>query len=80
MASKLRSFILGMGGPMAHVAACDRLPHEQVFPLFSLHLLYLHQRPCGISFFGCTVIDRHFIVAILLISGLAAIYGYNQYG
>ncbi|VDO70931.1 unnamed protein product [Haemonchus placei] len=35
----------------------------QVFPLFSLHLLYLQQKPYGISFFGCTIIDRHFLVA-----------------
>uniref|UniRef100_A0A7I4YBF5 Gustatory receptor n=1 Tax=Haemonchus contortus TaxID=6289 RepID=A0A7I4YBF5_HAECO len=78
-ALKLRYLILGMGSPMMSVAACDRLPHEQVFPLFSLHLLYLLQKPYGISFFGCTIIDRHFLVASLLLSGLAAIYCYTKY-
>ncbi|EYC02353.1 hypothetical protein Y032_0100g3247 [Ancylostoma ceylanicum] len=75
----LRKWIVGIRDAMMKVATSERIPHEQVFPLFSLHSLDLHHQPYGLSFFGLTVINRHFVIACVLIAGLGALYCYQQY-
>ncbi|WKX99003.1 hypothetical protein Q1695_014121 [Nippostrongylus brasiliensis] len=79
MALALRQRILGMRAAMIRVAAGDRLPHEQIFSLFSLHLLDLQQHLSGISFFGLTVIDRHFLNACFIVGSVTAVYCYQRY-
>ncbi|KAK6740511.1 hypothetical protein RB195_008774 [Necator americanus] len=75
----LRKWILGIRTAVLKVAISERMPHEQVFSLFSLHLLDLYRQPYGLFFFGLTVIDRHFVVACFLLVGIAAVYCYQQY-
>ncbi|CAJ0600112.1 unnamed protein product [Cylicocyclus nassatus] len=74
----LRKQLLGIRCGMLKVIISERLPHEQVFPLLSLHLFDLHQQLHGLSFIGLCSFDRHLLTAYLLLNGLAAFYGYHH--
>ncbi|KAK6047359.1 hypothetical protein COOONC_15136 [Cooperia oncophora] len=43
-ALKLRRLIVGLSGPMMRVAACDRLPHEQLLLFSGLSAIYCYSQ------------------------------------